>query len=205
MRRRSALAAVTLVVGIAALATSPLRPLGRRAIDGLAWRINRTPRLDPFTGVGQLTADEMAQVVALGETLLPPGTPDAAAFVREHVMTSTARVPGLLSLYRRALPLLDHAARRIRLDVSRFPDLALADRDRALATMLGTYGEHNGPGVVAERWWSPRILAAFRTFIVHDIVTAFYDSPRGWRVVGHDHAWSYPAADPRGYTRPPGG
>ena len=203
MNRRSVLAAGTLVVGLAALAASPLRPLGRRVVDGLAWRIHRTPRLDPSGGVGQLTADEMARVIGLGEILLPPGTPDAAAFVQEHVTARTAHVPGLVSLYRRALPLLDEAARRVRLDRSRFADLVPADRDRALATMLGTHDARGGVGVIAERWWSPPVLAAMRTFIVEDIVSAFYDSPRGWRVVGHAGAWSYPSADPRAYTRPP--
>jgi hypothetical protein len=209
VRRRTLVAGLGGLLAIvgsgALLAGAGLEEWRERIRVGLARRLARGPRLDARAPKGRLTEDEMRSLLALAETVLPPWAAGAPDLVREHVDARTERAAGVLPVYRQSLALLDRATARVRPSASRFRDLAPGDRERVLATVLWAYPAGDRAAALAERWTSSAPVVGLRDVVMRDLIAAFYESPLGWRAVGHTHAWGSPAADPLGYARPPDG
>ncbi len=207
MRRRSFL--IGLAAAAAALAASAA--VERRKLLGpmrnwLAIRGARLVdiRLDAKSGTGRLPEARIEALAVLGETIAPSWAAgdQVRGFFRRHVRGRSEGTPGYRKEYEEALVLLDETAAELRAGSS-FASLERPDRDRVLATILGS---SRGRSVLSRRvrYFLPegRRANRFRRFVMRDMKEAYYLSPHGWRVVG------YPVTpgdcnDLVSYTRPP--
>jgi hypothetical protein len=179
-----------------------VQPVPRR-IRGLF--SEAVPRLDERSGTGRLGEEEMREIVALGEALLPQDRDAAAAgaFVRRHVNERTTRKNGYLEEYERAVLLLQETTYKVLDSAEQFSALPMADRNAVLAALL----ESRREGIQRARNLLDRVFGsgevpAFKVYVAEDLLKAYYRSPEGWGVVGYSNYPGVPARDPREYTRP---
>jgi hypothetical protein len=173
---------------------------GRGAVEAIVSRIVDV-RLDVDANLGLLTEDEMRTILALAEVLVPPA-PGAPAWgtdpIRDHVNRTTSGRRGYLPEYRKAVRLLQRESAS-----TSFADRTLEERDRVVEAILWRYSGRDQRTFRRERFLVSKGRRAFRAFVVHDLLQAYYRSPVGWAIVGYGHYPGSPAADPRDYTRPP--
>jgi hypothetical protein len=162
------------------------------------------PRLDSASDTGLLGDEEMTEVVALAETLLPqhldPGV--TQRFVQHHVDERTSKEQGYLEEYERAVALLQRTTGSLVDAGARFSALSLVERNTVLSELLET--RRTGVrrlGNLFDRILGATEIPAFRIYVVEDLLRAFYRSAEGWAVVGYTNYPGVPARDPREYTR----
>jgi len=141
-----------------------------------------------------LSRPELEDLVAFAGVLVEGRilSPIEAGHLVDHVQERVTREPNHLSIYRRAVTLVN------RLSGARFSSLgidqrvALVTRYRLIPAPV-SLDENLGP--------FPDDALDVRTLVVPDLIGSYYRSPAGWTIVGYD-AFPGTCADLARYTRP---
>jgi hypothetical protein len=193
--------AVTLGGGLSVFSTAAF-PLPGRVRDLFS---PPEPGLDSASATGLLGDEEMTEVFALAETLLPHHLDIGVTrrFARHHVNERTSNHEGYLEEYERAVALLQRATRDLFDSAAGFSALPVIDRHAVLRELLET--RRTGVrrlGNLFDRIFGATERPAFRIYVVQDLLQAFYRSADGWALVGYTNYPGVPARNPREYTRP---
>jgi hypothetical protein len=196
-RRFLALGLITAAAGAAvSLWRAPLRTQARAALA--RWR--PAPVLDPTAPTGVPTDAELETLQALAARLFPSSAGETGvALARRHVIDQSARVPGMLREYRRAVRLLDTAGRHDRPFAARTVDVQRA----TLLELFPPYTTSAWGGRLRARLFTPHEARSARVFVVNDLLAMYFSSAPGWATVGYTHFPGVAAADPLDYTRVP--
>ena len=193
MTRRRFLALGAVLALFVGLGVSPLRS---KVLDKIVkWR---WPGLDWHAPVGDLSVEESATVAALASVLVPGNYP----FLMDHVARKTTTEPGFLKEYRNAVKLLNESTRRIWARDTRFENLDPGGRERVVESILWRYSADDKWTILLEKLVVSKRRLAFRWFVVRDLLSAFYRSSAGWKVVGYTKYPGVPEKDQFEYTRP---
>lgn len=207
VRRRSVLIGLSGIVLAASAAGLALRSrLNRHRLKTLLSRVVLPePQLDPTAPLGGLSDEEMQTILALGDILVSPDDADRArSLIQAHVEDRAQQHQGYLDEYRSGVALLDAASANRQGAAARFAGLHLDDRTAVLQSLLWSYRAADTLHRYLEALFLSRRQLAFRRFVVADILSAYYRSPFGWKIVGYSHYPGVPAADPLDYARPAG-
>lgn len=199
MRRRQFLA-LGLFTAVAGAAVSVWRaPLRAQARAALArWR--PAPVLDPTAPTGVPTDAELETLQALAARLFPSSAGDTGvALARRHVIDQSARVPGMLLEYRRAVRLLDASGG----DDRPFAARPVDGQQATLLALFPPYTTAAWGGRLRARLFTPEAARSARVFVIADLLAAYFRSAQGWATVGYTHFPGVAAADPLAYTRVP--
>jgi hypothetical protein len=149
------------------------------------------PRIDPSSGVGALTGDELATLSAFGEIVVEGHILSEAerGALGRYLADHARDVAGYLALYRSAAAYLDGLAR------GPFAALPEGERLRLIGERIMT-----GDGDGAWRLVFRRRAVAIERILVPDLIRGYYESAAGWAVVGYS---TFPGqcGDLAGYTR----
>lgn len=166
----------------------------------------RRPRLDRKSPTGKLSPAEMATILSLAEILTPSesNSEKANKAIESHVHLRTTTQNGYLKEYRSAVLLLDETSRVQAGSSGKFAELSAPDRQRVVERILWKYRREQGRVRQVESIFSPAGHLAFRSFVVQDMLEAFFRElpAEGWVIVGYSHYPGVPA-DPRAYSRSP--
>lgn len=164
------------------------------------------PKLDTTYPLGVLQDIEMRNIVALGETLVAPGSTLPVDFFHDYVNAVTQSQPGFLKEYQRAAALLNATSADLFGQGARlhFADLPGARRDKVLQTQLWQYSGSDRIVPKVEELAASRDALALRMYVMSPLIEYYYYSPYGWAIVGYKSFPGRPPLDPRAYTRLPG-
>ncbi len=178
------------------------RPVTRRAVLGAAlWLAGAAPSRAAQLGApaegsaagGSLSAEEVEDLVALGETLVEGGPLPAheRRLLLEHIDYRVVR-HRYAARYRSALRELE------RLAGARFSVLTQAARNDLVARDAPHAQDAAGAGVPSR---APSPATRERARVMRDLIAGYYASPAGWAVVGQS-AFPGRCGDLTRYTRP---
>jgi hypothetical protein len=177
-RRRTVVLALIALALCAVIVSQLVRPA--QALRRAARRRYR-PRLDPAAPTGALTADELAALVAFGESVVEGRalSPDGRAVLRAHLVERAASAPGYLPWYRAGARYLDG------LGGAAFASLPPDARGALLAAKV--------PLDQKARLATWRLVfrgdaVALGRLVAPDLIGAYYASAPGWRALGYASA-----------------
>jgi len=172
----------------------PAARLGR-----FGWRTQYVAAGPPASPYGPespqpLSSPELEDLVSFAGVLVAGRilSPIEASPLVDHVQNRVTREPNYLSIYRRAVTLVN------RLAGGRFSSLGIAER----VSLVTRYRLISAPVSPDENLGPfPDDALDVRTLIVPDLIGSYYRSPAGWTIVGYD-AFPGTCADLARYTRP---
>lgn len=152
------------------------------------------PTLDASSPPGPLAPDALATLLAFTEVVVAgaPLSADGREAVRAALAEQAETRPGFRALCVSSAAWLDALAG------GRFAEVSSAARTALVAEHR--LGEH--PAGRLELLWKPRAALALRDLLVPALLTAYWDSPAGWREVGYARPFGV-CGDGREYTRRP--
>jgi len=163
------------------------------------------PKLDVHSPRGRLSEEELKNMIALGEVLIPPDeTPGAdEGWIRSYVNTKTENDPGYLREYQTATELLDQMAKELTMESKHFWELSTSSRDSLLIEHFSTNSLFRK--ILIRLHFIPlqgKSKLHLYNFVLRELIQDFYSSPAGWAVVGYTNYPGVPG-NPREYTEAP--
>ena len=188
---------VALAGGASLLALGSLLRTRRIDLHGFEQDIKDNPRLrrwlaldlDASSGVGELSAEQIAALRALTEVLVPSrfaGNEEALAVGSDHARELAREVPGYRLEFERGVALLDQRSRSR--SSEEFAALSLDQRralvDEIFAPMVRSGSIGKGIRYV---FGDGRDIWRLYRFVARGMLGGFYSSELGWRLVGYPH------------------
>jgi len=172
-------------------------PAGR--LRRFGWRTPYATAGPPAAAYGlelpePLSSPELEDLVSFAGVLVEGRilSPIEAGNLVDHVQGRVTREPNYLSIYRRAVMLVNRLAGGRLSSLSIDQRVELVSRYRLISAPVSP-DENLGP--------FPDEALNVRTFVVPDLIGSYYRSPAGWAVVGYD-AFPGMCADLARYTSP---